>query len=146
MINRRQFLQIAATGTAGLISGGLGSLLKAQPAGAQSISDSNFIPDVDISLKATPAQIPILPGNATGVWRFEGQVLHGDPASLLNSGNTYLGPTIRVHRGQRVRIRFTNNIPYDSIVHWHGLHVPAQMDGHPRYVIQKGEKIIKPFP
>ena len=32
MINRRQFLQIAGAGTAGLITGGLGSLLEVQPA------------------------------------------------------------------------------------------------------------------
>jgi FtsP/CotA-like multicopper oxidase with cupredoxin domain len=145
MINRRQFLQIAGAGTAGLITGGLGSLLEVQPAGAQSISAGNFMPDVDISLKATPAQIPILPGNVTGVWRFEGQVLQGDPASLVNLGNTYLGPTIRVHRGQNIRIRFTNNISYESIVHWHGLHVPAEMDGHPRYVIPKGETYVYEF-
>ena len=145
MINRRQFLQIAGAGTAGLITGGLGSLLEVLPAGAQSISAGNFIPDLDIALKATPAQVPIFPGNATGVWRFEGQVLQGDPASLTNPGNTYLGPIIRVHRGQSVRIRFTNNIPAESIVHWHGLHVPADMDGHPRHVIPRGETYIYEF-
>jgi FtsP/CotA-like multicopper oxidase with cupredoxin domain len=145
MISRRQFLQIAGTGTAGLITGGIGSLLEIQPVGAQAKSDGNFIPDLDISLKATPGEIPILPGNFTGVWRFEGQVLQGDPARLINLGNTYLGPIIRVHRGQRIRIRFTNNIPAESIVHWHGLHVPADMDGHPRHVILRGETYVYEF-
>ncbi len=30
----------------------------------------------------------------------------------------WLGPIFRVHRGQRVRIRFKNLIPQESIVHW----------------------------
>ena len=71
MINRRQFLQIAGAGTAGLITGGLGSLLDVRPTRAQSIPNINFIPDLDISLKATPAETQILPGNLTGVWRFQ---------------------------------------------------------------------------
>jgi FtsP/CotA-like multicopper oxidase with cupredoxin domain len=44
-----------------------------------------------------------------------------------------------VRTGQKVRIRFTNQIADQTIVHWHGLHVPADMDGHPRFVIRRGQ-------
>jgi len=145
MINRRQFLQMTGVGTAGLMTGGLGSLLDIQPARAQSNRNGNFVPDIDISLKATPDEIQILEGNPTGVWRFQGQVLQGDPGSIVHSENSYLGPTIRVHKGQKIRIRFTNDIPGASIVHWHGLHVPAEMDGHPQYVIPRGKTFIYEF-
>ena len=145
MINRRRFLQMAAAGAAGFVSGGFGSLLASRPADAQTKSNRNFVPDLDISLKATPTEIPIFPGNPTGVWRYEGKVLEGETASLVDLGRTYLGPIIRVHKGQRVRIRFTNDISQDTIVHWHGLHVPADMDGHPRYVIPKGQTYIYEF-
>jgi FtsP/CotA-like multicopper oxidase with cupredoxin domain len=145
MINRRQFLQMAGMATAGLMTGGLGSLLNVQPARARSQPNRNFIPDLDLSLKATPGEVPILPGNPTGVWRFKGKVLKGDPASLIQPEETYLGPIIRVHKGQKVRIRFFNDIPAVSIVHWHGLHVPAEMDGHPQYVIPRGETFIYEF-
>ena len=145
MISRRQFFQIAGMGTAGLITGGLGSLLNDQPARAQSKPNRNFIPDLDLALTATPGEVPILPGNLTGVWRFQGNVLKGDPAGLIQPEETYLGPVIRVHKGQKVRIRFTNDIPAVSIVHWHGLHVPAEMDGHPQYVIPRGETFIYEF-
>ncbi|MGD8519868.1 MAG: multicopper oxidase domain-containing protein [Desulfobacterales bacterium] len=145
MISRRRFLQMTAAGAAGIVSGGFGSLLDSQPANAQTKSNPNFMPDLDISLKATPTEIPIFPGNPTGVWHFQGQVLKGDPASLMNLERTYLGPIIRVHKGQRVRIRFTNDIPQETIVHWHGLHVPADMDGHPRYVIPRGQTYIYEF-
>ncbi|SHH70110.1 multicopper oxidase domain-containing protein [Desulfofustis glycolicus] len=43
------------------------------------------------------------------------------------------------NQGEKIRIRFENSIPEVSIVHWHGLHVPAKMDGHPRHVIPQGQ-------
>jgi FtsP/CotA-like multicopper oxidase with cupredoxin domain len=42
---------------------------------------------------------------------------------------------IRLQRGQRVRIRFANQLPEPSIVHWHGLDVPELADGHPRLAV-----------
>lgn len=41
------------------------------------------------------------------------------------------GPVIRVKNGQRVRVRFTNNLPVETTVHWHGIDVPNSMDGVP---------------
>ncbi|MFQ5617141.1 MAG: multicopper oxidase family protein, partial [Anaerolineales bacterium] len=96
-------------------------------------------------LQATPAEVPILPGAPTRVWTYQGQVLNGDPAALQPLEGTYLGPIIRVRRGQRVLIRFTHELPEKSIVHWHGLHVPEVMDGHPRYVIPRSETYVYDF-
>ena len=145
MMNRRQFLHLAAGGAAGLVTGGLGSLVNLQPAAARTKPDPKFVPDLDIALKATPGEVHILPGNPTSVWHYQGQLLKGDRANLIHLERSYLGPIIRVHRGQKIRIRFTNNIPAETIVHWHGLHVPALMDGHPRLVIPRGETYIYEF-
>ena len=41
------------------------------------------------------------------------------------------GPTIEVVEGDRVRILFKNNLPDPTTVHWHGLHIPIEMDGVP---------------
>ncbi len=41
------------------------------------------------------------------------------------------GPRIRVNNGQRVHIRFTNNLPVETTVHWHGIGVPNSQDGVP---------------
>lgn len=41
------------------------------------------------------------------------------------------GPTIQVRNGQRVRIRFTNSLPVETTVHWHGIGVPNSQDGVP---------------
>jgi FtsP/CotA-like multicopper oxidase with cupredoxin domain len=72
-------------------------------------------------------------------------VIKGDPSSLLNLENSYLGPVIRVRQHQKVRIHFTNDLPARSIIHWHGLHVPASMDGHPKDVISTGETFTYEF-
>lgn len=39
------------------------------------------------------------------------------------------GPTIEAVEGDRVRIIVQNNLPEPTSVHWHGLHVPIDMDG-----------------
>ena len=101
-------------------------------------------PDLDITLTARPDRLPILPGAPTGVWRYEGRVESGDPAALVNIGG-YLGPMIRVRRGQRIRVRFVNDIPQPSIIHWHGLHVPPEDDGHPRFAVDRGGEYIYDF-
>jgi len=145
MINRRQFLQITGAGAAGLLTGSMTSLISAGRANAAGQVSSDFTPDLDIDLKAAADEIPILPGDPTGVWRFRGQIRKGDRASLVDIERSYLGPIIRARKGQKVRIRFTNDIADQTIVHWHGLHVPAAMDGHPRLVIPRGETYVYEF-
>jgi FtsP/CotA-like multicopper oxidase with cupredoxin domain len=145
MINRRQFLRITGAGAAGLVTGGMTALFSVAAADAAGHASKGFTPDLDLALKATASEIPILPGDPTGVWQFQGQVLKGDPTALTVLERSYLGPIIRARKGQKVRIRFTNDIADQSIVHWHGLHVPADMDGHPRLVIPRGETYIYEF-
>ena len=58
---------------------------------------------------------------------------------------SYLGPVIRLRRGQKVRIRFRNNLGEPSIVHWHGLDVPESADGHPRLAVADGREYVYEF-
>ena len=46
---------------------------------------------------------------------------------------------MRFQKGQKIRIRLRNGLPEPTITHWHGLHVPMLMDGHPMYAIDPGE-------
>ncbi len=39
------------------------------------------------------------------------------------------GPTIRIQRGQTLVVEFENGLDADTTIHWHGLHVPFEMDG-----------------
>jgi hypothetical protein len=107
--------------------------------------DSNFVPDVELALTAAPGEIALLSGEPTRVWRFTGRVLKGPTDSLRVVTGSYLGPTIRLRRKQKVRIHFTNQLSEDSIIHWHGLDVPERADGHPNLVIGHGHQYVYDF-
>jgi hypothetical protein len=135
MINRRQFLYLAGASAINLL--GINGLHLTKY-GTASSESKEFNPDLEFSLTATPSRVQIFPGEPTTVWTYKGEVTDGDPSSLVNLDQSYLGPIIRVRKNQKIRIHFKNNLPDRSIIHWHGLHVPAEMDGHPRYVIPTG--------
>ena len=63
----------------------------------------------------------------------------------LSYGASILGPTIRVYHSQKVSISFQNNLNEKTNVHWHGLVVPADMDGHPESLVQPGESFDYSF-
>ncbi len=108
------------------------------------ITDS-FEPDIDISLTATPAKIQLLEGEKTAIYTYRSELIKGESTSLQQIPNSYLGPIIRVKPNQKIRIRYNNELPDESIIHWHGLHVPQEMDGHPRYAINNGEQFVYEF-
>lgn len=62
-------------------------------------------------------------GRKTGTWGFNGD---------------HLGPTLRAERGEKVRVRIHNGLDEASTVHWHGMHLPAKMDGGPHQMIEAG--------
>jgi FtsP/CotA-like multicopper oxidase with cupredoxin domain len=145
--NRRKFLKLAGYGTLGLMTGGVWPLL-GQSAAEQlgdAIAKTGFVPDLDISLVAKPGDLAMFPGAATQIWRYHAKVNKGDKSRVVELPRSYLGPIIKAHQGEKIRIRFTNSIPEASIVHWHGLHVPAVMDGHPRYVVPQGQSYLYEF-
>lgn len=167
--SRRRFLKLSAT----LAGGGLltacttaintsaptatpGSMMghdmgnMATPAADEFLSPRaaslNFKPDLELTLKATQAVRQLLPGDATTVWAYEGNVSTGDSVSLQTLSDTYLGPILRVRRGQKVRVNFVNDLPEQaSIIHWHGLQVSEDNDAHPRYAIKPGQTYVYEF-
>ncbi|MCV0438880.1 MAG: multicopper oxidase domain-containing protein [Hydrogenophaga sp.] len=93
--------------------------------------------DIHIELHAVPDHVAIRSGAQTRVWRYRGRLLRGAAGALDTS---MLAPVIRVRRGQRMRIDLVNGLPEPTIIHWHGLHVPDDMDGHPRFSIAPGAR------
>src|SRR4051812_6049188 len=98
------------------------------------------LPDLEVALRAASSTALVDPasGHPAEVWRFEGRPLKGPADALVQLPGGYLGPTFRVRPGQRVRIRFENGLREDSIVHWHGLDVSQENDGHPRFAVGAG--------
>ena len=145
--NRRQILKAAGYGSLGLMAGKFWPFYDLS-AGSQKgpvTQEKEFMPDLDISLIARTTEISIFPGEPTQAWQYRAVIHKGDKSRVIELPQSYLGPIIRVNQGDKVRIRFTNEIPEESIVHWHGLHVPAIMDGHPRHVVSHGESYLYEF-
>lgn len=65
-------------------------------------------------------------------------VPQGETATLGINGN-YLGPTLRFRRGDILDIQVNNRIGEESVLHWHGMHVPPRFDGGPMQSIADGE-------
>ena len=74
----------------------------------------------EFELVAEPTELPLIDGKPLRVWAYNGQVP---------------GPTLRVRLGETVRVKFTNKLPQDTTIHWHGVRLPNAMDGVP-YVTQ----------
>lgn len=51
------------------------------------------------------------------------------PINAWGYNGSVIGPTIECVEGDRVRIHVTNNLSEATTVHWHGLHIPIEMDG-----------------
>ncbi|EHR60192.1 putative multicopper oxidase [Saccharomonospora cyanea NA-134] len=67
------------------------------------------------------------------------EFLRGKQTRTWGVNGSYLGPTIRVRKGQHVSIHVTNDLPESSSLHWHGMRLPAVMDGGPYQEIEPGE-------
>lgn len=108
-------------------------------------ANPNFKADVEIDWIARPDSVSILSGQPTRVLRYTGKLLSGPKDTLTELPGSYLGPIMRLQKGQKVRINFHNRFAEPSIVHWHGLHVPAEMDGHPMHAVTNGQTRVYEF-
>jgi len=66
------------------------------------------------------------------------ELLPGKPARTWGANGTYLGPTLRAARGDRVVVNVANKLPEATTIHWHGMHLPAKADGGPHQMIEPG--------
>lgn len=109
-ISRRRFVQ-------GLVAGALGSLAlrtghtwaSAAAAGRRELTGTNF--DLELGLR---------PVNFTG---------RAAAATVVNG--QLPGPVLRVREGDTVALRMINRLTAPAAIHWHGVLVPAAMDGVP---------------
>lgn len=69
---------------------------------------------VEVTLEAKVTGVEVWPGVVTELWTYEGVVP---------------GPILRGKKGGRLVVHFTNHLPEPTTIHWHGLRVPAAMDG-----------------
>lgn len=92
------------------------------PPPAESSVDKDGTRVFDLRMRAGETEFEA--GRKTPTWGFNG---------------SYLGPTLRAARGEKVRVRIANGPDEASSVHWHGMHLPARMDGGPHQMIGPGD-------
>ena len=143
-MTRRDFLKLTAVwaGTAALSACVPSSLTTEAssttvPAGATQNIASNAL--ATGSLPIPPLLAPQFQ-NGTKVFNLslqQGQshFFPGVATDTFGINGNYLGPTLRASQGEKVLINVTNHIGETTTIHWHGMHVPAAMDGGPHQVI-----------
>ena len=69
-----------------------------------------------LELRAGPAKAQLLAKGekSTDVWAY---------------GQSVPGPVLRVRQGERLKVRFFNDLPLPSTIHWHGIRIANAMDG-----------------
>ncbi len=82
------------------------------------ISGTNF----NLNLKDTFAQI----------------VSTGNQTITAGVNGKFWGPTLFMNKGDVVHMNVNNNLNDSTTLHWHGMHLPAVMDGGPHQVIPPG--------
>jgi blue copper oxidase len=134
-LSRRELLQGGALGALWVGAG-------CSRRGAAAPAPAGPRADLEVNLRATPARVLVdqASGAPTDVLRFEGSRVVGASGALTTDDGRYLGPTFRVRPGDRVRVSFDNGLGERSIVHWHGLAVAEENDGHPRLAVEGGAR------
>ncbi len=146
---RRRFMVQSGLGLLAL--SGIPSYLQAMegmkelPRIAARKANPNFKADVEFDLYCRPSKVSILTGTETQVLQYSAVLKKGPKLTLSDIPGSYLGPIIRLQKGQKVRIVLHNDLSESSVTHWHGLHVPADMDGSPMYAIEPGATLVYEF-
>ena len=152
-MERRRFLQYTAVSGLGLLGGrylydntaiarepapavagtaGYRPLLIPGDSGALGVLD---ISDARLTLHARTSTYPFIDGKPSPVLVYSGEY----------NGKEYVNPVLRIKKGGRFTARLQNDLDEPNIIHWHGFHIPGDMDGQPRSTIGPGERFDYTF-
>ncbi len=151
-MKRRNFIKTTGIGTGSILAGG--SLLTL----LASCTDGNMMNGNGMNMGGQPfpitegnfSRLLPIPNTVTGNVSLTAQAttsnVNGNNISVLGyQANGILGPTIRVNSGINTSINFQNNLSEKSNIHWHGLKIPANMDGHPEDIVNPGSSFYYQF-
>ena len=88
-----------------------------------------------LKLRATVASFTMLPDRESPFLLYQTE----------HAGKAYQNPILRIESGARLSLSLDNALAEPTIIHWHGLHAPAAMDGHPSTVIAPGGRFDYDF-
>jgi CopA family copper-resistance protein len=128
-VSRRRFIQgVAAAGLAALVEG------RFNQAGAETIGHSPAI------LTGTHFDLAIEPHEVD---------FTGRRRKAIKINGSLPGPTLKWREGDTVTVAVTNHLSEVTSIHWHGVRVPADMDGVPGLSfagIAPGQTFVYRFP
>ena len=131
LITRREIIKTFGIGTAATLSGiPLPGFVLAQQVGG---GNQLKIPQL-LSGSESNGTKSFQPNFRPGISHF----FPGISTPTLGINGDYLGPTLRYHNGDHIQMQVHNTIGQPTAVHWHGLHVPARVDGGPTHSIAHG--------
>jgi bilirubin oxidase len=112
---------------------------------------------LQISFDLTGQNSLFIPPLDTGVWiggvrtfnllmqNGTTQFLPGLQTPTSGYNGSFLGPTLYIQKGDSVSLTVANALGENTTTHWHGLHVPAAMDGGPHQMIAPGSSWTAAF-
>ena len=139
-MERRTALKIFGIGIGGAVvlgAGGLGvyyAAAKRDTVGTIDFDRALVIPPLAESTTSAEGSRVFALGIQAGETPFK----QGPPTRTWGVNGTYLGPTIRARRGERVELAVHNGLDRETSLHWHGMHLPAAMDGGPHQPVAPG--------
>jgi bilirubin oxidase len=72
------------------------------------------------------------------------QIIPGNQTITGGINSNFWGPTLFFSKGDTVRMNVLNKLNDSTTLHWHGMHLPAVMDGGPHQIIPPGT-LWQPF-
>lgn len=152
-MKRREFIKNTGLGTSSIIAGSsiLTFLVACNKNNMMNGSSMNMggqpFPVIEGSFSRLLPIPNTVSGNAVLTAQATTAKINGNNISVLGyQANGILGPTIRANSGINTNINFQNNLSEKSNVHWHGLKLSANMDGHPQAIVKPGSSFNYQFP
>lgn len=138
-MERRNFLKLAGM-TAVQLAG--------CDSGSTTNDSSNGGPLFDAGQALRPLALPeLLTGTVFNLTLQTGSLsfLDGKSTPTYGINGPFLGPALKVRKGDTLTLNVTNSLPEVATLHWHGMHVPGNMDGGPHQTIQPGTTWVATF-
>jgi blue copper oxidase len=73
-------------------------------------------------------------------------IIKGKTTRVFGYHESILGPTLKMNSGETANIFFSNFLAEETNIHWHGLLIPQNMDGHPENTVNAGSSFSYNFP
>ena len=109
------------------------------------IGESNWIVEGSFD-RALPLPSSLTGGGSLNAQFSTSEILKGKVTTTLSYAEGQPGPVIRANKGETVNINLTNHLSEETNIHWHGLVLPEDMDGHPRDVAAAGGSLPYSLP